>query len=101
MNKQFKQRGYNHKSILRPRPELKYISRKIDYKKLLSGKKINVKQQVFENLDNASNNESLIIFGTNKEIADDMRSCTGEFINLPDDVFCQYIQDWKDINIKN
>jgi hypothetical protein len=42
MHKQFKQRGYNHKSIVRPRPELEGMERKVDYTKLKENKTMNV-----------------------------------------------------------
>lgn len=55
-----------------------------------------MKEHIFELLDNALHNESLIVFGTNKEIAEDMRYCTDDIDDLPGDIICQYIQEWKD-----
>lgn len=91
MQKQIKQRGYNHKSTLRPRPELNEIRKK----------EAELKSWVFENLDNASKKGSLIFKEKNDFIANNMKSCTGDFEEVNNLVICQFIMQWRYKNENN
>lgn len=94
---QFKNPDIN--KIVRPRPEQEGYSHKVDYKKACSGIKPTIKEEMFDLLGIIFNNFFVVGVSSNQELADLIRSQTGQFLDLGDKAFCQYIQEWKDINL--
>lgn len=102
--KQFKQRGYNHKSEVRPRPELKYLSKTSTFKEDEIYWFMDVKVQLHVKLGNALVNWPKLFELSNQEIIIDIRQFTnGEFgkVNIKDELLSYYIQEWKDLNLKD
>lgn len=92
LDKQFRKRGYIHKSELRPRPENKnHVTVKDFFAK--------VKGEVFENLDNSVDN-GFIQSKSSMEIVDSILiSTTGDFAKAGRIVLCTCVEEWRKINL--
>lgn len=100
LHKQFKQRGYKYKSIVRPRPEEKYLNKGYDFTEQLREIEPGIKKLIFEKLYCAKENWPNVFTASNIEIMEDMKLFTnGELSSLEPEAFCQYIDDWKGINL--
>lgn len=96
LDRQFKKRGYIHKSELRPRPENKnHVSVDDFFAK--------VKSEVFKHLNNLTDAGFEPCNAPSSDIFNDMVNCpTRSFKDIEKagkTVVCRYVQEWKDINL--